>query len=223
MTTSQDKRRTEVNTGWRSLLTRSIVYKLVQLIFNERGSKEFLLKRYILPCAPRCRLLDMGCGPGNIISYLPEFVDYTGFDVSEEYIEAAKSKFAARRNTTLICGGTKDQVVRNAIPNNSVDLVIVHGVFHHLNDRQSIEMLELARDVLVSGGKMVILEPVWFDGQSKLRRMVMTLDRGKNIKRLEGWEVFCLENTESWANINIEVHSSLIRFYDLMVCTVTAK
>ena len=38
------------------------------------------------------KVLDIGCGPGDILEFLPE-VDYTGFDVDKNYINTAKSKY----------------------------------------------------------------------------------------------------------------------------------
>jgi hypothetical protein len=43
-------------------------------------------------------------------------------------------------------------------------------------------MFALARKKLKPSAKMIVLEPVLFDGQSPLRKWVMTKDRGNNIK-----------------------------------------
>ncbi len=216
-------RQTEINTGWRSLLTLGLVYRLVQFVFSERRSKALILERYILPAGANCSILDMGCGPGNLLGFLPETVRYTGFDVSAEYIDSAGKTHAGREGAKFICASSLDSQLRESLANSSVDVAIVHGVFHHISDAQAGEMFTLAREKVRPGGKMVILEPVWFSGQSRFRRWLMSLDRGKNIKTLEDWRTFFQSSTAGWAELELELHPNLIRFYDLVVCTVTVK
>jgi SAM-dependent methyltransferase len=215
--------RTEINTGWRSLLALGLVYRLVQFVFSEERSKKLILERYILPVGENCRVLDMGCGPGNLLSFLPSTVVYTGFDVSEEYIISAQKTFSNRDNTRFFCASSTDEQLLKAVPDDSIDVAIVHGVFHHLSDAQALEMFDLARSKVATGGKMVVLEPVWFERQSRFRRWVMSMDRGRNIKSLDGWRMFFQAGTAGWADVEVEVHPKLIRFYDLVVCTVTVK
>ena len=40
-------------------------------------------------------MLDLGCGPGELLPYLGD-VHYIGVDVSEEYIASAKESFGTR-------------------------------------------------------------------------------------------------------------------------------
>src|SRR5579871_2599938 len=75
-----------------SVLARPWVY---QLFFNVIGAPErsrILVRDYIRP-RPGDRILEIGCGPGTIVPYLPDS-EYVGFDLSEEYIEQARKKFS---------------------------------------------------------------------------------------------------------------------------------
>jgi SAM-dependent methyltransferase len=211
---------TENNAGWRALLTSGLVYRAVQIVFSEKRSKQLLLDDYVLPAGANCRLLDLGCGPGNLLRFLPGDVRYTGFDISQEYIASASRLYTNRPNSEFICAATEDEVLNKAIDDASIDVAIVHGVFHHINDTQAAAMLALARRKLKPGGVLVALEPAWFEGQSRLRRGVMSLDRGKNIKSLDAWRDFFSGQVNEWGQLDVVVHPNLIRFYDLAVCTV---
>ena len=75
-----------------SVLARPWAY---QLFFNVIGAPErsrILVRDYIRP-RPGDRILEIGCGPGTIVPYLPDS-EYVGFDLSEEYIEQARRKFS---------------------------------------------------------------------------------------------------------------------------------
>jgi SAM-dependent methyltransferase len=218
-----NKLQTEVNTGWRTVLTLGFVYRIVQFVFSEKRSKQLILERYILPAGENCSVLDMGCGPGNLLAFLPATVSYNGFDLSQEYISSAKKAFTGREHSQFICAATGDSKLDELVQDHSIDVAIVHGVFHHISDQQAGEMFALARKKVRAGGKIVILEPVWFEQQSRFRRWVMSKDRGRNIKSLENWQNLFQANTAGWADTEVEVQPNLIRFYDLVVCTVTVK
>ena len=51
-----------------------------------QGDADYLTMR-------RMPVIDIGCGPGHILQYLPEGTDYNGFDIDETYIAYAKRSF----------------------------------------------------------------------------------------------------------------------------------
>lgn len=214
---------TEINTGWRSVLTNGIVYRLVQTVFSEKQSKQLILDEFITPAGANCQILDMGCGPGNLPDFLPDNVNYVGFDVNPGYIETANQRFSHRDNIQFLHASTEQLMDSDQVADGSIDVVIIHGVLHHITDAIAEEMFALARKKLRTGGRMVVLEPVWFDGQSPLRKLVMQQDRGRNIKTSEGWETFFSQVTEGWAQHSSTIEQNLIRFYDLVVCRVTKQ
>lgn len=49
------------------------------------------VENYVKPF-PGMKILDLGCGPEDILAYLPD-VEYWGYGISEAYIAQAKTRF----------------------------------------------------------------------------------------------------------------------------------
>lgn len=215
--------KTEINSGWRFLLSKGLFYRLIQFVFSEKRSKQLILEEFVEPAGEGCQVLDIGCGPGNLPHFLPEHIKYLGFDVSSQYIEEAQAFFKKNDKIRFVCASADEMMNEQILQNDSVDVAIVHGVFHHVSDPIAQEMLRLAEAKLKKGGRMVVLEPVWFKGQSPFRKWIMNLDRGKNIKTDEGWNGFLTESTDHWAECSSTIEKNLIRFYDLIVFRLVKK
>ena len=84
---------------------------------------------FFFPLIQRVKsVLDVGCAAGgtyNIIHKINPRVHYTGIDVSERMIKAAKTLFPST-NFKITPGGKLD------FPDNSFDLVLELGVMHHI-------------------------------------------------------------------------------------------
>ena len=111
----------------------------------------FLIKK--LGIAPGMRVLDVGCGPGNLTSHIAEIVGENGtvigIDPSQERIAIALEK--ARPNLSFHEGKAEDL---SSFPSGSIDIVYVNSTFHWVED-QALALSEFAR-VLKSGGRLGI-------------------------------------------------------------------
>jgi ubiquinone/menaquinone biosynthesis C-methylase UbiE len=65
------------------------VYRGFQLLFGADRARRKHVAAHIRP-SPGDFVVDLGCGPGDILDYLPN-VRYLGFDVNPAYIKAALS------------------------------------------------------------------------------------------------------------------------------------
>ena len=168
-------------------------------------------------------MLDIGCGPGNLANFLPNHVHYFGLDISSNYIESASKRFAGLKHAKFMLGTAADFSDSEYLVDESIDVAVIHGVLHHVEDEVAEEMFALARKKLKRGGKMVVLEPVWIDGQSPIRKWVMSKDRGNNIKRDHDWDDLFTKLAGGWATTNTLIKQDLTRFYDLIVLEVIKK
>lgn len=156
------------------------VYELFQKIMGAEGVRKRFVKEYI-DGQQVGSILDIGCGPAEIVKYLDD-VDYYGFDISESYIENAKKRFGSRgrffaKNIKL------DDL--ESLP--KFDLVIMHGLLHHIDDSTAVKMLGIAREALKEEGRLVTVDGCFVKGQNPVARYLIEHDRGQNIKTEEGY------------------------------------
>ena len=57
--------------------------------------REKIVKKYITK--PNVKVLDIGCGPAEILSTLPN-IQYYGFDINPIYINSAKKNMSIKQN-----------------------------------------------------------------------------------------------------------------------------
>ena len=83
---------------FRSILASPMAYKLWCKLVGEPAWAKVLVNEYIQPM-PGARILEIGCGPGTIVGYLPPS-DYLGFDLIpstsrwQENVSRMRSSFA---------------------------------------------------------------------------------------------------------------------------------
>lgn len=102
------------------------------------------------------RILDLGCGDGISAKYIDELCDaksYIGIDVSQKSIQEATARNLDEKYSFVIYDGKH-------IPcdDNSLDVVFIACVIHHINVGQRVDILKECMRVLVPGGHIIIFE-----------------------------------------------------------------
>jgi SAM-dependent methyltransferase len=167
----------QVNHGLRALLAWPKVYDLWSDFAGAKRARAEFVQRYLRP-RPGDRVLDIGCGTGAIFQDVPTGVDYTGFDISEDYIEKARARFGARAK--FICGSVAEAP---SLPAGSFDVAMAFGVLHHLDDTHAASFFDLAYDALKPSGRFVTCDPVLgTEGERWVSRWLMLQDRGQNVR-----------------------------------------
>lgn len=174
-----------------------------QLWWNAVGGPAWarvLVDEYIQPRAG-IRVLEIGCGPGTILRYLPNS-EYLGFDLSAPYIELAKKRypqaqFVCERVSQFSLAGRRD-----------FDVVLALGIVHHLDDAEARQLFQIAYDALTPGGKLVTADGVWTDGQSPAARWLLARDRGEHV-RSEGEYVGIA--SQVFGNVRPSIRHDLLR------------
>ena len=77
----------------KSIFNQPLVYQIFQYIVGYDQSIRRIVRDYIRPYEGM-KILDIGCGTGFILDYLPKQIEYTGIDYSSEYIGHAQRHYA---------------------------------------------------------------------------------------------------------------------------------
>jgi cyclopropane fatty-acyl-phospholipid synthase-like methyltransferase len=194
------KNTSERQQGLYYLLKQPVIYKLVELGLGAHHFRGIVSNEYV-SCRRGDKLLDIGCGTADILSYLPE-VEYFGFDANPAYIQAAQQKFSHRGQ--FHCG----LVSSKSLPEQqSFDRVICMGVLHHLSDADAHTVFEMAHLALKSGGRFVVIEPCYVDKQSRIARYIISRDRGENVRTIEAYNALA---TNYFSNIKVTVRHDML-------------
>lgn len=158
------------------LLGLPAAYRLFQRTLGADSVRKIYLSEYAKPL-PGEKILDLGCGPADVLEHLPEG-NYTGLDISPEYISAAKARFGSRGR--FYCGDVGLAAIEDE--QGAYDLVLAIGVLHHLDDAQAAKLFELARRVLRPSGRLLTHDGCYVPQQSRIARWMLAHDRGKFVR-----------------------------------------
>jgi SAM-dependent methyltransferase len=173
----------QVTRGVRAVFSHPRVYDAFQDVMGATGIREELVREFFRP-TPAMRVLDIGCGTGEIVRFLPRDVEYWGFDISAPYIEAAKARLGDRGHFECGLLGARriDELPR-------FDLAIALGVLHHLEDGPAQELFTLARRALTPKGRVVTIDPCFVVGQNPIARFLISRDRGQNVRTADAYRM----------------------------------
>jgi len=150
------------------------IYTLFQRVV--RGKGEFVYASKHIRAREGHRILDIGCGTGDILRYLPP-VEYLGFDMDERLIHAARKNYGHRGK--FYCRNITEADLEDF---SAFDIVSATGVLHHLPDEEAGQLFRLAKRALKTGGRLVTLDGCYTEEQSRLSRLVLSKDRGRYVR-----------------------------------------
>ena len=143
------------------------------LVTGDRDRR--LVAEFVKP-RPTDRILDLGCGPADIVDKL-NGCQYVGVDHDPGYIARARKKYSGRSRFHLVSIADID-----VIEPLSFDIVLSMGVLHHLADAEALHLFQVARESLKPTGRLITVDGCLTYPQKRLRRFFLGLDRGQYIR-----------------------------------------
>lgn len=148
------------------------------------------------------RLLDLGCGPGHIVPWLPD-VDYHGLDIDPNYIAEGRSRFGGRAH--FYCRRIEADAAKDL---GLFDVVVATGVLHHLDDQTAAKLFACAASALRPGGYLVTCDGVKSERANPLANLLVSLDRGQHVRVRQEYLTLA---SQTFANVDISVRHDLSR------------
>lgn len=124
------------------------------------------------------RVLDIGCGTGNLYGKLKSFTDYTGIDQSIDMLMEFRKKF---NDATLMQGNFLDKELFE----NEFDAVLSTYAFHHLNSHEKEEALNIMLRYLRDGGKIIIGDLMFLNEKERNKKREEFINNGRE----DLWEI----------------------------------
>lgn len=200
----------------RQVLSVSAVYRVFQRLIGGNARRDYV--RQYLRLEPGMRVLDIGCGPGDIVSYLEPSIDYTGVDLSAAYIDSARKTFDKRGR--FLNESVNELTLREP---GSFDRVMANGLIHHLTDAETRKLLDVAKQALKPDGWFVSLDGCLETGQSKIARYLIGQDRGEHVRDRRAYLALVCE---VFPQVEYEIRHDLMRVpytHIIMQCRRSAE
>lgn len=183
------------------ILNNPCFFRIFNFLVADKHSRTEFVANYILP-KKGDRVLDIGCGFGDIIEYLPD-VDYMGFDSNRKYINAAKKRYPKRGTFSL------QEISREMIGlYTDFDIALAIGVLHHLPDETALILFELAKWALKPTGRLVTIDGCFMENQSKIAQFLLKKDRGDFVRTQDAYLSLA---SLVFKNIKVHIRKDLLR------------
>ena len=173
---------TERKHGLYAALRHPTLYEAFQHLMGpvDKWRRDFA--QGIVRAQPGDRVLDIGCGPAQLLAHLPD-VEYIGWEPNAAYVAKARKTYGDRG--TFHTGYFGPEQARSLAP---VDIAIVSAVLHHMDDAEASELFALLRQVLKPGGRVITVDNVFVERQNPIARLLISLDRGRHVRSPAGYE-----------------------------------
>ena len=189
----------------KKILNIPLIYHLSQKIFLADNFRKKILKKFITN--KNFDILDIGCGPGNMIKNL-SYNKYYGFDTDKRYINYAKETY---QDCNFFCEKFSLSSVKKI---SKVDVVILFGILHHISDKETLKLINNIHFCLKRRSKIIIIDPVFKKNQNKLAEFLIKNDRGNFVRTTDGY-VKLLKKSK--LNLNYKIYDQKIVPYTYIV------
>ena len=159
-----------------NFINSPLTYMLIQKIMSGTAFRKKIIKKNI----PNkdIKVLDIGCGPAEILNYIPNSV-YYGYDIDKRSINYARNHFK-NLNHHFFCKKFTEKEIRK-LP--KFDYVILFGILHHLRNEEVKKILQLCKKVMNKNATLLTEDSIFIKNQNLIARFLINKDRGLCVRK----------------------------------------
>lgn len=198
----------QTTVGLRRVLSHPLVYRSFQAMLGAPVVYQKLATDF-LKLTDGDRMLDIGCGPAAILEHVDADIVYSGFDVSQPYIDEATERHGGptvRFFSDLFDADAAERV-------GEVDVVLLSALLHHLTDDVAERLIRDARSCLRPGGRLITLDPCLLAPQRRVARLLAEKDRGQAVRTPAAYSALV---DPHFAHVDQAVTHDLVRLLSLV-------
>lgn len=150
------------------------------------------------------KIIDIGCGTGNLYGKLNNNIEFTGVDQSIEMLLQAREKYPCMN---LRLGNFLDE----PFIENEFDIVTSTFAFHHLNSLEKQRAINLLLRYLKPGGIIIIADLMFLNNMERIKQKEILLQSG----RKDLWDII---EDEYYSDIE-----EIMRYSEQFGCEVNYK
>lgn len=166
----------QITKGIRSVLSFPAVYGALQNLLGAQRVRKILCNEYIR-AEPGDIVVDVGCGPADILEHIHVPIRYYGFDLSQPYIDAARATHGERGS--FRCADITQLPIEDIPP---CQVAIAIGLLHHLDDEGARRLIANLHERLAPSGRLITFDCAYWPDQSPAARFLINKDRGQNVR-----------------------------------------
>ncbi len=156
-------------------INNPIIYKIIQKIMSGTSFRKKIINDHIKK--KNLKILDIGCGPAEIVDYIPD-CEYYGYDIDKRSIEYAKKKYSNKKYKFFCKIFNKNELKK--LP--KFDYIILFGILHHLNNNEISSILNLCKKIMKKNCKILTEDPILIKNQNIIAKFLIQKDRGMNVR-----------------------------------------
>ena len=192
----------QTTSGLRAALSLPSVYDFVQNLVGAARARRELSAHYLRAESGQL-FVDVGCGTGEMLDFLPTGVRYVGFDLSQRYIDSARRRYGERARFECL-----DVAEAGRLEIRDVDIALAFGLLHHLDDHEVLGLLQTLARLLGPQGRILTIDPTLSPGQHPVAAFVARRDRGQNVRSPDAYRALA---AQVFDRVECEVRHDLLR------------
>ena len=154
-------------------------YNLIQKIILKKPLSEDIIK--VVDRHNVNVVVDIGCGDSAILKDFKKNYLYHGFELSEYFTNKSEIKYKNNVNFQFHNKSIDEIDFSKFNPDKSI--IVLIGLFHHIENFQIISFIHKTKNFKIIG-----IDAVKLEGQKKITKLLMALDRGKFIRKVDEYK-----------------------------------